>query len=337
MVCGKGRLLVGGSGLRFRLSPLRPQTHYVRLPFCHDSDPNVPANHQKIGDEPVYAGDLPEGIDCQRCHGPGRKHIQRAATPGARVEDIRAAIVNPKRLPREREGEVCMQCHSQTTGLRLPHAIKRYDRGDFAFQSGQPLGDFEIQFTFAPGAERNDWFQNVSTVVRMRKSQCFIQSGGALKCTTCHDPHSPDHAGDMARYNAVCRQCHTSAFDKLVAAGKHTGAAGCVDCHMPARRPMDVVHIVKHDHYFQRRKPAGDLTAAAQEWRETAENSDHGEVVPYYPNPLPDTVENRMYVAVAQVRDRSNVTEGVAPLEKVLETSGATRPEPYFELGEASR
>ncbi|HWE51709.1 MAG TPA: hypothetical protein VG273_18085, partial [Bryobacteraceae bacterium] len=207
--------------------------------FCHNSWPTVPANHQKIGDEPVYAGDLPDGIDCQRCHGPGKEHIQRAAAAGARVEDIRAAIVNPKRLPRDREGEVCMQCHSRTTGLRLPHAIKRYHRGDFAYQPGQPLGDFEIQFTFAPGAGQNNWYQNVSTVVRMRKSQCFIRSGGALKCATCHDPHSPDHAGDMAHYNAVCRQCHASAFDKLVAAGKHTGAAGCVDCHMPARRPMD--------------------------------------------------------------------------------------------------
>jgi hypothetical protein len=229
--------------------------------FCHNSWPILPANHQKIGDEPVYAGDLPEGIDCQRCHGPGREHVRRAAMPGARVEDIRAAIVNPKRLPGDRE--VCMQCHSQTTGLRLPHAIKRYDRGDFAYQPGQPLGDFEIQFTFAPGAEQNNWYQNVSTVVRMRKSQCFIQSGGALKCTTCHDPHSADHAGDMAHYNAVCSRCHASAFDKLVATGKHTGATGCIDCHMPARRPMDVVHIVKRDHYIQRVKPQGDLTAAA--------------------------------------------------------------------------
>jgi tetratricopeptide (TPR) repeat protein len=305
--------------------------------FCHDSYPTVPGNHQKIGDEPIYTGDLPDGIDCQRCHGPGRNHIQRAATPGASVEDIRAAIVNPKRLPADREGEVCMQCHSQITGLRLPHAIKRYDRGDFGYQPGEPLGDFELQFTFAPGAQQNNWFQNVSTVARMRKSQCFIRSGGALKCTTCHDPHSADHAGDMAHYNGVCRQCHASAFDKLVAAGRHTAAAGCVDCHMPARRPMDVVHIVKHDHYIQRVKPAGDLTAAAQEWRETPENSYHGEVVPYYPNPLPDTAEDRMYAAVAQIRDRSNVTEGLARLKQVLEASRVARPEPYFELGEAWR
>src|ERR1039457_6439959 len=57
--------------------------------FCHDGYPNIPAANQAPGSEPVFLGELPEGIDCQRCHGPGgvyavppRNH-QRAHPGGA--------------------------------------------------------------------------------------------------------------------------------------------------------------------------------------------------------------------------------------------------------------
>ena len=66
----------------------------------------------------------------------------------------------------EREAEVCYQCHLQTTGFSLPHAVKRYDRGDFSYRPGQPLADFELAFDLPPGTERDGWFQNVSTASR---------------------------------------------------------------------------------------------------------------------------------------------------------------------------
>lgn len=303
--------------------------------FCHNSYENVPAAHRRLGDTAVFTGELPEGIDCQRCHGPGKRHVQLAGTPGTKVEEIRAAIVNPKRLEPEREAEVCMQCHLQTTEFRLPHVVKRYERPDFSYLPGQPLGNFEIAFEYAPGTERDHWFQNVSTVDRMRKSQCFIRSNGALKCTTCHDPHSIEHGGQKDHYNAVCRECHADAFAKLVASGKHTSQTGCIDCHMPLRRPLEVVHIVKRDHFIQRFLPKGDTTAEIQERHETDANSYRGEVIPYYPDPLPRTSENEMYVAIAQIRDKANLASGIPKLKQILETERVSRPEPWFELGEA--
>ncbi len=304
--------------------------------FCHNGYEAIPASHARLGDEPVYSGELPEGVDCQRCHGPGRDHIQAAAKTGAKPEDIRAAIVNPAKLPPEREAEVCLQCHLQTTEFSLPHVVKRYNRGDFSYRPGQPLADFELAFDYAPGTERDNWFQNVSTASRLRLSQCFLKSNGALKCTTCHDPHNIDHGKDAAdHYNSVCRQCHAAAFTALVAAKQHTAQTGCIGCHMPLRRPVEVVHIVKTDHYIQRFKPTADLLADIPERHETLANSYRGEVKLYYPKSLPDTPANRMYVAIAQVRDKSNLAQGIPQLAAAIDAVRPQTPEPYYELGAA--
>jgi tetratricopeptide (TPR) repeat protein len=304
--------------------------------FCHNGYEAIPASHARLGDEPVYSGDLPEGVDCQRCHGPGRNHIQAASKQGAKPEEIRAAIVNPAKLAPDREAEVCLQCHLQTTEFSLPHVVKRYDRGDFSYQPGQPLGDFELAFDYTPGTERDDWFQNVSTASRLRMSQCFLKSNGALKCTTCHDPHNIRHGEESAdHYNAVCRQCHAAKFNALVAAKKHTAETGCTGCHMPLRRPVEVVHIIKTDHYIQRAKSTTDLTADIPERHETLANSYRGKVELYYPKALPNTLENEMVLAIAQIRDRSNLANGIPRLAAALDALHPKTPEPYFELASA--
>lgn len=306
--------------------------------FCHNAYETIPTNHARLGDEPVYAGDLPEGVDCQRCHGPGQNHVQTAAKQGAKAEEIRKAIVNPAKLSPDRETEVCLQCHLQTTEFSLPHVVKRYDRGDFSYRPGQPLADFELAFDYTPGTERDDWFQNVSTASRLRMSQCFIKSQTdktPLKCTTCHDPHNIQHGNEAAdHYNTVCRSCHTGTFTALVAAKKHTAETGCIGCHMPLRRPVEVVHIVKTDHFIQRRPSAGSL-ADIPERHETEANSYRGKVQLYYPKTLPENAENRMYLAIAQVRDRSNLEQGIPELVRALDSLKPQRPEPWFELASA--
>ena len=304
--------------------------------FCHNGYEAIPASHARLGDEPVYSGELPEGVDCQRCHGPGQNHVQAAGKAGAKPEDVRAAIVNPSKLSPDREAEVCLQCHLQTTEFSLPHVVKRYDRGDFSYRPGQPLADFELAFDYSPGTERDNWFQNVSTASRLRMSQCFLKSKGALKCTTCHDPHNIRHGEESAdHYNAICRQCHAAAFTALVTAKKHTPEPGCTGCHMPLRRPVEVVHIVKTDHYIQRVKPSADLLADIPERHETQANSYRGKVELYYPKALPPTPENEMYLAVAQVRDRSNLADGLPRLAAALNAVHPKTPEPYFELASA--
>jgi len=118
--------------------------------FCHNGYPEIAPGDDASGREPRFRGRLPEGIDCQRCHGPGREHL-KALAAGAGADKVRAAIVNPKRLDPGRQLEICMQCHLETTSRPLPHAIVRFDRNIFSFRPGEPLADYELNFDFAPG------------------------------------------------------------------------------------------------------------------------------------------------------------------------------------------
>ena len=306
--------------------------------FCHNGYPEIPAGNEKPFAEPVYSGALPEGIDCQRCHGPGARHVQVAKTAGAKPEEVRRSIVNPGRLPAQRQMEVCMQCHLETTSFALPNALLRYDRGPFSYRPGQPLGDFMLFFDHEPGKGRDEKFELVSAAYRLWRSACFRQSSGKMTCTTCHNPHDIPRGEAAARhYNSVCRECHSGAFDRLVSAGKHTQASGCIDCHMPKRRTQDVVHVVVTDHDIQRRKPAGDLLADLPERHETGNDAYRGKVVPYYPEPLPQTPENQLYVAVAQVIQDSNLTQGIAQLTAAIQRYAPRRAEFYSQLAEAWR
>jgi predicted CXXCH cytochrome family protein len=304
--------------------------------FCHNSYPEIASGSGELGSDPVFSN-LPEGIDCQRCHGPGGKHAELAKSAGSRAEDIRNSIVNPSRLTAERQMEVCMQCHLETTSFPLPNSIVRYEREPFSYRPGEPLSDFMLHFDQAPGTGHDDKFEIVSSAYRLRQSACFLKSGGALRCTTCHNPHDAPRAEEAARhYAAVCRECHAAPFNRLVSAGKHSSSGDCVGCHMPKRRTDDVVHVVMTDHYIQRRKPTRDLESDIAEKLQNEATAYRGEVVLYYPRSLKKP-EDELYLAVAQVSQTSNLSAGIARLSAAIDKYRPQRADYYLRLGDAWR
>ena len=304
--------------------------------FCHDSYPQVPSGSDVPDADPVFTGDLPEGIDCQRCHGPGGQHIQ-AAQAGAEFSDISSKIVNPARLSSKLQMELCMQCHLEPTSGRLPALVRRFNRGIFSYIPGQPLEDSVLYFDHAPNTGYDDKFEFVSVAYRLRKSRCFLESKGALTCLSCHDPHRklPTGVEATSYYSGQCRHCHEPVFGTLVAQGKHPDAVNCVSCHMPKRRTEDVVHALITDHFIQRKVPTRDPQAELQERHLSDAEEYHGEVVPYYPSPLPKTTENSRYLAVAQVAQQNNLNKGVADLAREMNQHPPREAEFYIALGDA--
>ncbi len=287
--------------------------------FCHNAYSLIPSGHEDAGAEPVFSTPLPEGIDCQRCHGPGESHVRAATQANANLTNVKSAIVNPATLSPALSMQVCMQCHLETTSAPLPNAIRRFDRGPYSYRPGEPLSVFMLIFDHAPGAGRDDKFEIVSSAYRLRQSQCFLRSNGALTCTTCHNPHDIPHGPTAAvHYNGVCRQCHAT-----VHATNHSVGDNCIGCHMPKRRTEDVVHAVMTDHLIQSR-PASNLLAEKTE----KETEYHGEVVPYGD-------ADDLYTAVAQVAAKSNLQAGIPLLESAIARRQPSRPEFYLELGDA--
>jgi predicted CXXCH cytochrome family protein len=286
--------------------------------FCHNGYPDIPAANKEPGDAPTFQGQLPDGIDCQRCHGPGAEHLRTGGRTG---------IVNPTRLSPERRMEVCMQCHLETTSGHIPAVLQRFNRGAFSYIPGQPLVDFAIHFDHAPGSGHEGKFEVVSSVYRLRQSRCFLESGGKLECATCHDPHRiPRGAAAIRQYSGVCMQCHSSAH----AAQSAAAASDCITCHMPKRRVDDAPHVIMTDHLIQRRAPANALA----EFAERPAEQYYGEVTAYYPSPLPETPQNALYRAVAQVGLGNNVAGGMRDLTRLIDELRPQEPEFYMVLGD---
>ncbi len=276
--------------------------------FCHNAYPKLPPGAGLPGAEPLFPDTLPEGIDCQRCHGPGSAHVAALG---------RSPMVNPAKLDATRQLEICMQCHLETTSFSLPNSIQRFDRPAFSYRAGEPMAAYMLHFDHAKGTGHEDKFEIVSAAYRLRQSQCFLKSAGKLTCTNCHSPHKPSN------YLAACQQCH--------GAKGHTAKGDCVSCHMPVRRTEDVVHAVVTDHLIQRRKPTRDLLAPLAEKQETGDKAYRGEVVPYYPSSSVDD----LYLAVAQVTQKSNLANGIVQLESILRARQPKGPEFYFDLAQA--
>jgi predicted CXXCH cytochrome family protein len=325
------------NGGRWAMSPAydRPdhpgfsRTISYRCMFCHNGYPDVPGGPGSWDGATVFPAQLPEGIDCQRCHGPGAGHVA-AARQGKPLSEIRAAIVNPARLTPERQMEVCMQCHLETTSLQLPGAMLRLGRGVFSYRPGEPLSDYILYFDHAPGNGHDDKFEFVSTAYRLRKSACFEAGEGRLTCTSCHDPHQELSREDvLRRTDRACAACHESAIASLVSQGRHTAVTDCASCHMPRRQGVDAIHVTVTDHRIQRaaKSPVAVVTVEEHDGNTLPYA---GEVVPYYPK-----LVGPLDAAVAQVKGLANLPGGLARLEKLLAESPPKDAAPYFEMGQA--
>lgn len=185
-------------------------------------------------------------IGCERCHGPGGRHVavMQALPPGATCPDMK--IVNPADLDPQRREAVCNQCH-----LAGEAVLPRFGRGLFDFRPGDLLDDALVVFV----NDGSSGDRPVSQVEQMRESRCFKASDGRLGCTSCHDPHfRPPRESFADYYRQKCAACHDDASCTAPAAIREAppAAGSCIHCHMPNHATEDVPHTASTNHRILR-------------------------------------------------------------------------------------
>jgi Tetratricopeptide repeat/Cytochrome c554 and c-prime len=196
--------------------------------FCHASrvQPTMKGTLNGFGGVPF----LQDGVSCERCHGPGSDHVNGAAT-----------MVNPAKLTGERRDGICMQCH-----LEGEARIARTGRSQEDYRPGEVLSDYLAIFVREDDAQQRRGA--VSHVESLTLSRCKRESGEALSCITCHDPHvQPSAAERSAYYRTRCVKCHGSTIER-----HSPRQQDCTACHMPRLESADIGHTVVTDHRIPR-------------------------------------------------------------------------------------
>lgn len=219
---------------------------------CHAGRMDVKPDKRDQFNSGVF---LEAAIGCERCHGPGAKHVEFQTTKQGTDE-----IVNPLNLSPQKRDAVCFQCH-----LQGERRVVRYGRDDYGFQPGMNVNDIWVTFV-KDGRVADGKAEAVSQVEQMLSSRCYSESEGRLGCISCHDPHTvPNDENRVEFYRSKCLTCHSSESGPSDAsprvcslpadnADRIAASDSCIQCHMPALQATDVPHTAQTDHRVLRKK-----------------------------------------------------------------------------------
>jgi hypothetical protein len=217
---------------------------------CHNSIPDLVP-----GTDNQYRN-LPHGISCERCHGPGEIHVHEKQA--GRTTPY--TIVNPRKLVWQRQIDICQRCHLQGNAVLKPGK-------DFtSFRPGMVLSETFDQFS--PEYKGGENFVMAAHAERFQQSKCFIasvkgdlnstQAKVGFTCISCHNPHVSVRSTNVVHFNNTCNGCHSNSGQVHCSdTREHLEAEGnnCVKCHMPSSGTYDIPHVTVHDHYIRKPKP----------------------------------------------------------------------------------
>lgn len=159
--------------------------------------------------------DLVLGISCEKCHGPGREHVERYSSNSKPT--LERDVVDPAKLSRDRQIDLCAWCHAGQGQQLFPA---------FSYLPGEPLDGYIDLPRPDPNAPVD---VHGSQVELLKRSRCFQSS--SMTCFTCHDVHAPQH--DLATFSERCLSCHKGESCGVFRQRGRQIAGNCIDCHMP--------------------------------------------------------------------------------------------------------
>lgn len=174
------------------------------------------------------------GVNCQACHGPGENHVKWAKNPVK--NDAHKGLANTFNT-KDNIIDTCAICHSRRSELS-----STYGTGDAYMNHFLPA--LLTEDLFYPDGQ-----QQAEVYVYNSFKQSKMYQFGVI-CTDCHNPHT----GKLKlEGNAVCTQCHSPTGDKRFPTAaklyddpshtfhpKGSPGAACVNCHMPAKKYMQI-------------------------------------------------------------------------------------------------
>lgn len=222
--------------------------------FCHTAYPRV--SRERPEDNTYFPNPLPTGIGCERCHGPGKSHVEMVVS-GKSAKEIKAAIYNSSLDSRQAQRDVCYQCHLEAQLYNLKTSIKTTigvvgislipGQETFSHRPGEPIPEYTAALSMQALEARAEAIDVVQHADLMEASKCFQASAGAMTCTSCHDPHRKVLPQDVApTYRQRCLSCHLTKELSHQDSARLNG--DCAGCHMPGQEPENAQHTVFTNH-----------------------------------------------------------------------------------------
>lgn len=172
------------------------------------------------------------GIDCEKCHGPGAKHVAyQTQNP---KDAIARYIVNPAKFSRQQSLDLCGLCHGGKLDKTKP---------SFTFISGDKLSDYFQKSTLRVDSADIDVHGNQLGLLSI--SKCFKNSS-TMTCITCHSPHDNER-GKIELFSQRCISCHGNQKNHSYKMTAEIGSSikeNCIDCHMPLRPSKTITELL---------------------------------------------------------------------------------------------
>ena len=198
-------------------------------------------------------------VGCERCHGPGSKHIAHPA---------RTNIMNPSEMDDVAASDTCIQCHSQGRPRAGLIEGKAYD-WPVGYHVGLHLADYWKLEDITLGQTDFLHFADGTAHKNRMQGNDFVQSvmyRHGVTCASCHDVHGTENYAQLRKpADKLCLDCHgpgspngphTASLEEHTHHKEDSPGSQCIACHMPKIESEGVPGSFVRSHSFQFITPA---------------------------------------------------------------------------------